>query len=69
LPTSELIENGVTGLLYEAGNVNQLSEAIIQVLNDKTLAEKLGTNAKAHVEKFFNWRIVAEKTLHMYNSA
>jgi glycosyltransferase involved in cell wall biosynthesis len=69
LPTSELIENGVTGLLYDAGNVNQLSDAIIRVLNDKTLAERLGTNAKAHVEKFFNWRVIAEKTLQIYNSA
>jgi glycosyltransferase involved in cell wall biosynthesis len=68
LATSELIENDVTGLLYQAGNVNQLSDAIIQVLNDKALAKKLGTNAKAYAEKFFNWRVIAEKTLQIYNS-
>jgi glycosyltransferase involved in cell wall biosynthesis len=69
LPASDLIENDVTGLLYHAGNVSQLSEAIIRVLNDRKLAEKLGTNAKTYVEKFFNWRIVAERTLKIYGSA
>lgn len=68
LPASDFIENGVTGLLYDVGNVNQLSEAIIRVLNDGKLAEELGANEKAYAEKFFSWRIVAEKTLKIYGS-
>ncbi len=66
LPNSEIISDKVSGLLYEAGNVNQLSEAIIRVLTSKELAEKLGANAKASVKTSFDWRLVAEKTLKLY---
>jgi glycosyltransferase involved in cell wall biosynthesis len=59
----------VTGLLYKVEDVNKLSEAVIQVLTDKKLSEKLGENAREYAEKFFNWRTIAEKTLQIYNSA
>ena len=66
LPNSEIISDNVSGLLYEAGNVNQLSEAVIRVLTFKELAEKLGANAKASVKTSFDWRLIAEKTLKLY---
>jgi glycosyltransferase involved in cell wall biosynthesis len=69
LPTSELIKDGVTGLSYEVGDVNQLSEAIFHLLNDRKLAEKMGKNAREYVKKYFDWRIIAKKTLRVYNSA
>ena len=66
LPNSEIISDNVSGLLYEAGNVNQLSEAIIRVLTSRELAEKLGANAKAFIQMSFDWHLIAEQTLELY---
>lgn len=41
------IEDGKTGLLFEPGNVNQLSEQIERLIEDKPLRERLGKAARA----------------------
>jgi len=38
----EIVEDGVTGLLVESGQVDQLANAIGQILSDKELAKRLG---------------------------
>lgn len=48
------INNNVSGLLYEYGNINQLSEKIISVLSDKKLLNKLSTGA-IEWAKTFTW--------------
>jgi glycosyltransferase involved in cell wall biosynthesis len=43
---SEIIADGINGMLVENGNVERLAEAINAVVNDPTLREKLASNAK-----------------------
>jgi glycosyltransferase involved in cell wall biosynthesis len=44
---SELITNGVNGILVEPKNYNQLAEAIIKFIEDDEFAKKCGRNASA----------------------
>ena len=51
--TPELIQDGVTGFLYEKGNIKQLSEKIIMLMSDKELRERLGLAAKKYAYSYF----------------
>ncbi len=50
-----------TGISFEPGNSDQLSQALLTLLNDQSLSEKLGQNAVARVRQHHTWTIVAEK--------
>ncbi len=50
----DLVENGVNGLLTTSGNVNELFEAIIRLLRDKTLAVKMGLAGRQKVTDQFS---------------
>lgn len=57
-----VIQDNVTGLLVEPGNVNALTEAINQVLADAQLATSLGTNGLRRVKEHFTWSSSANAT-------
>jgi glycosyltransferase involved in cell wall biosynthesis len=50
----ELIEHEKTGLLVTPGNTGELAEAIIRVVEDSSLGEKLGTEGRKAVLSEFN---------------
>jgi glycosyltransferase involved in cell wall biosynthesis len=50
----ELIEDGKTGLLVEPKNEQQLTEKIINLLNDKGLQKRLVMNARLKIEQDFD---------------
>jgi glycosyltransferase involved in cell wall biosynthesis len=52
--TLDYIEDGKTGLLVQAGNVNDLHEKIMVALQDSNLAMNLGSNARAAIESSFS---------------
>jgi glycosyltransferase involved in cell wall biosynthesis len=54
------VKDGETGLLVESGNVEALAEAIIRVLEDDALREKLSERALVY-SRTFNWNDVADK--------
>lgn len=58
-----LAGNGVT---FEKGNADSLRSALRDLLTDTGRADALGTAAKAHVEKTYNWDSVVERTLEIY---
>jgi phosphatidylinositol alpha-1,6-mannosyltransferase len=58
---AEAVADGVTGLIVEPENINQIAEAVIKVLVDKNLADKLGAAGQERVEKEFRWEVQAEK--------
>ena len=55
---------GKTGLLYEYGNVPQLSECLIKILSDQDYRSKL-TQGGLVWAKDFSWDVAAEKTLEL----
>jgi len=46
----DLIEDGKTGLLLEAGNIEEIKSRILKIYNDKGLRRVLGENARKKIE-------------------
>lgn len=64
----ELVRDGETGLLFEAGNVDQLSSCVDKLFNDKDLAIQLGKNAEVFVNEEFGKVQYIKRLKIMYNS-
>ncbi|MBF0511869.1 MAG: glycosyltransferase, partial [Candidatus Omnitrophica bacterium] len=72
----ELIEHGVNGLLVEKENIEQLSEALIRLLVDKTKREAYGKHSLLLVQEKFSMqamlgayrKLFERKVLHLVSS-
>lgn len=62
----EAIQDKVNGLLVEPEDSDQLSDAIITLLSDPILREKLGRESLSKVERKFSWDVIAKQTLDTY---
>ena len=65
--TKELITDGKTGILIEEGNIQQMSEALISLLKDKILRERIGRTAYEYIKDKLTWDHVGNETLKVYN--
>lgn len=63
-----LIKNGEDGILVEGGNVDQLKDATVKLLQDPELRKTLGRNAEEEIKKF-NWPDVAKEIVEVYGKA
>ncbi|WP_309492932.1 glycosyltransferase family 4 protein [Candidatus Hecatella orcuttiae] len=57
---------GVNGYLVEAGNVTQLAEALVKVLSDKELKEKLGRRAREIYERNYSVARGVKDNIELY---
>ncbi|MBE3519130.1 MAG: glycosyltransferase [Firmicutes bacterium] len=62
----EVVVNGETGLLVEPDDPEELCQAITALLADPELRTAMGKRGRARVEKLFDIRQTAEKTLEIY---
>ncbi len=62
----DLVEPGVTGLLFDPNSDGQICGAVEQLLRDRATAEKFGAAGKAAAEKRFRPRVIAERHLEIY---
>ena len=60
------LRDGKDSILVESGNFKELSDAIIELLNDKTKCERLGREGYEYVHKECNSRKMAKQTLNIY---
>ncbi|WP_323735597.1 glycosyltransferase family 4 protein [Methanosphaera sp. ISO3-F5] len=60
--TVEVVENGYNGFLIEPENIEDLTQKILETLENKELNQKLGQNGRKKVEKDFDW----EKIVNQY---
>ena len=51
---SEIIEDGINGLLIDPDNPQQLTNALMKILSEKGLAKKLGGKARKSIESRFS---------------
>ena len=63
----EYIRHGETGLLVEPGDVEAFADAIVQLLEDAPLREKLGRAAARDVREWFGWDRLVEKVVQSYS--
>ena len=68
LPTTrEAVLDGDTGLLAEPGNPQSLADAILRVLRDPALADRLGRQGRAHVAERFSVAAHAGQVMGLYD--
>lgn len=58
---SDAVEDGVTGILVENENVEELTSAIKYLLNNPTIAREMGERGRERVVKYFTWEKVGMK--------
>ncbi|MFN3306832.1 MAG: glycosyltransferase family 4 protein [Candidatus Kapaibacteriota bacterium] len=58
------VKEGLSGLLYEYGNIDELANKIVRVFTDKTLFQQLSSGS-VQWAKNFSWDISAEKMLDL----
>ena len=63
----ELIEDGKTGFLIEAGNHDDLIKKINQVFDQPAVASNMGSKGKEIIQKKFNWDNIAKKFVLILN--
>ena len=65
---SELIEHGVDGFLFEAGNSHELQKWINHLLEHKKSLPKMGRAARKKAEKEFDFKAHCKQVLDIYAS-
>jgi glycosyltransferase involved in cell wall biosynthesis len=51
----EVIENGVSGLVVPAKDINALAEAIAYLIENKEVAKEIGRRGRMRVMTYYNW--------------
>lgn len=64
----EIVCNGKTGFLIPPDNSRALAKAVIRLLMDDELREKMGKEALEYVQRNHSWHSIAEKTEFIYRS-
>ena len=65
----ELVNDGEDGLLFKAGDTHDLVEKILYVINNETVARKLGRTARKNMVQNRNWTRIAETYKKVYKYA
>lgn len=65
----DMVKNGVNGLLYDWGDVDELATSISRVLDDPALAAKLGEEGRLTASERYRWSSVAERIEVIYADA
>lgn len=64
----DIIQNGVNGLLVDAGSSEQIRDAIVRIADDENFAQRIGMEARTLIESRYAVEIVAEKYCALYQS-
>lgn len=63
----DIVKDGETGLLVPEKDSGKLADAILKVLNDDTLACRLGENGYKFVSSKFNWDRIIDRLVSLYS--
>lgn len=64
----EVVADRENGLLSEAGNVTQLAESIIFLLENESLRREMGQAGRSLAEKNHDWSLIARTYLHEFEN-
>ena len=62
----EIVQDGVTGLVFEKDNAADLAEKLELVLLDSALRKKIGANANKWVQENHSWNVISERVTDIY---
>ncbi|MGD0451756.1 MAG: glycosyltransferase family 4 protein [Candidatus Bathyarchaeia archaeon] len=66
---NEAVKNEETALLVKLGNTDEFADALLKLISDKALQEKMGAFGRRFVLENFTWDICAQKMLNVYYEA
>jgi phosphatidylinositol alpha-1,6-mannosyltransferase len=66
---NEAVIKGETGLLVNRGSSGELVEALLKLLGDANLRQKMGLAGRHFVVDNYTWDICAQKMLKVYREA
>ena len=64
----EIIQDNITGLLFEKGNVHDLSEKLIQLIENSNLRSQLGKEGRNWVCKQRDWSTISDTLNNVYSN-
>ncbi len=62
----EIIDDGLTGILFEKNNFYELADKILNVIDNKKMLNKLGNNCYKKITGIFNPYMLAEENINLY---
>jgi glycosyltransferase involved in cell wall biosynthesis len=63
---TDFVEHGVNGITTYTGDAGSLAWGILEVMRYPELAQRLRTEALARVKTTYNWKVIAKRTLEVY---
>ncbi|HDZ5025276.1 TPA: glycosyltransferase [Campylobacter jejuni] len=64
---SDIIDNEKSGFLIEDGNLQEFANKLKILMQDRSLRERFGKNAKEKVQKEFNKEVIMQKWIRLIN--
>lgn len=64
---AEVIEDGVTGVLVDCGDVHSISKAIIEIVRDPKRAGAMGSRGRERVKRLYSYETFATKQVYLYH--
>ncbi len=65
---TDVVENGVNGLLVPPGDTQALARAIKTLATDDVLRKKMGLQAKEVIDEKFNWNKIVSRLIALYKN-
>jgi glycosyltransferase involved in cell wall biosynthesis len=62
----EVVQDNETGLLFNAGDADDLNNKISTLLHNEKLLSEMKTRGRGYVKENFSWALNAERTLRIY---
>lgn len=66
---SEIVHDGVNGLLVPPRSSDALANAMVRLVTDVALAQRFARNAREMAAGVLSWRVIAAKTVEVYERA
>ncbi len=63
---NEAVRNGETGLLIKRGDCGALADALLRLLGDNALRDRMGVGGRKFVSENFTWDLCAQRMLSVY---
>lgn len=63
----EVVRDGENGILVPPKNPKEIADKVVLLLQDKSLSMEIGKKAREHVETFFDWGTIVQKTMAIFN--
>jgi glycosyltransferase involved in cell wall biosynthesis len=63
----EFLEDNENGFLIDPGDSAQLTQRLLTLLQDPKRAEEMGKRGRSLIEEKFDWRIITDQVIELYN--